>query len=410
MIRHSTATRTLERFRTLSRVRRHGRIATWRRLILSSIHSPLPGLVGTGGRAVRGFLFRPVRNLSAAAEARALSTGVHSRTKPDRTVLLWPIAMERSVTLRPVDHLEVTILVDNSIDLLLASSNRVKRAPMVPDWSEREQLIAEHGYSALLTIRENGTSRRVLYDAGLGKDTLLHNMRVLGLSTKDLDSIVLSHGHADHHGGLLGMVQAVGKRNLPLVLHPDAWRVRQAKFGPGILGNLPPPDRKRLEAADVQFLEKKGPSLLVGDGVLVTGQVERTTEFEKGFPVQRWLNHDGRWEPDPWTWDDQPIVANVKGAGLVVVSGCSHAGIINILRHARKATGVDRIAGVIGGLHLTGNIFEPVIPPTLAELAKIHPEVIVPGHCTGWKAMHEIARLMPEAFVQTAVGTTVHFG
>jgi 7,8-dihydropterin-6-yl-methyl-4-(beta-D-ribofuranosyl)aminobenzene 5'-phosphate synthase len=317
--------------------------------------------------------------------------------------------MEGRVRLRAVDSLDVTILVDNSIDLLMAGSDRVKRAPMVPDWSEREQLIAEHGYSALLTIRERGTTRHVLYDAGLGKDTLLHNMGVLGLAVKDLDAIVLSHGHADHHGGLLGMVQALGKRNLPLVLHPDAWRVRQANFGGGVVGNLPPPDRARLEAADVQLLEEKGPSLLVGDGVLVTGQVERTTEFETGFPVQTWRNHDGRWEPDPWTWDDQPVVVHVKGKGLVVVSGCSHAGLINILRHARKVTGVDPIAGVIGGLHLTGKLFEPVIAPTLAELGQIRPELIVPGHCTGWRATHEIAREMPQAYVPTSVGTTVRF-
>ena len=318
--------------------------------------------------------------------------------------------MQGRLALRSVDALDVTILVDNSIDLLMAGSEQVKRAPMMPDWSEREQLIAEHGYSALLRIKENGTTRHVLYDAGLGKDTLLHNMRVLGLSVKDLDAIVLSHGHADHHGGLLGIVEAVGKRNLPLVLHPDAWRRRQAKFGGGLVGNLPPPDRKRLEAADVQLLERAGPTLLVGDGLLVTGRVERTTDFEKGFPVQSWLNHDGRWEPDPWSWDDQPVLANVKGKGLVVVSGCSHAGLINILRHAQKVTGVDHVAGVVGGFHLTGNIFEPVIPPTLAELAKIRPDTVIPGHCTGWKATHEIARLLPEAFVQTAVGTTVRFG
>jgi 7,8-dihydropterin-6-yl-methyl-4-(beta-D-ribofuranosyl)aminobenzene 5'-phosphate synthase len=317
--------------------------------------------------------------------------------------------MQGVVPLRPVDSLDVTILVDNSVDLLMSGSEQVKRAPIVPDWSERQQLVAEHGYSALLTVREGGATRQVLYDAGLGKDTLLHNMEVLGVSVKDLDAIVLSHGHADHHGGLLGLVQAVGKRNLPLVLHPDAWRVRQAKFGGGILGNLPPPDRKRLEAADVRLLEETGPSLLVGDGVLVAGQVERTTEFEKGFPFQSWLNHDGRWEPDPWTWDDQPVVANVKGKGLVVVSGCSHAGVINILRHAQKVAGVAHVAGVIGGLHLTGNAFEPVIAPTLAELVKIRPDTVVPGHCSGWKAAHRIATVLPEAFVQTSVGTTFRF-
>lgn len=304
----------------------------------------------------------------------------------------------------------MTILVENSIDILMAGSERVKRAPLHRDWTQREQLIAEHGYSALLTIKEAGTTRKMLYDAGLSKDTLLHNMKVLGLSVKDLDAVVLSHGHADHHGGLLGMVQAVGKRNLPLVLHPDVWRMRQATFAGGVVAELPPPDRAKLQAAEVRLVEDRGPSLLVGDGVLVTGQIERTTDFEKGFPPQSWRNHDGRWEPDPWTWDDQAVVANVKGKGLVIVSGCSHAGLINILRHARKVTSVDHLHGVVGGLHLTGGLFEPIIPRTVEELDKAKPDVIVPGHCTGWKATHEIARRMPRAYVQTSVGTTVRFG
>ncbi len=318
--------------------------------------------------------------------------------------------MEGRIRLRPVDSLDVTILVDNSVDLLMAGSESVKRAPLVPDCFERDRLIAEHGYSALLTIKENGTTRQVLYDAGLGKDTLLHNMKLLGLSVKDLDAVVLSHGHADHHGGLLGLVQAVGRRNLPLVLHPDAWRVRQLTFPGGGVMNLPPPDRNALAAAGVRLAEGRGPTLLVGDGVLVAGQVDRTTDFEKGFPIQTWRNHDARWEPDPWTWDDQPVVANVKGKGLVVVSGCSHAGLINILRHAKKATGVDHIHGVMGGLHLTGRLFEPILFRTVEELEALKPDVIVPGHCTGWKATHELARRMPEAYVQTSVGTTLRFG
>lgn len=317
--------------------------------------------------------------------------------------------MEGRIQLRSVDSLDVTILVDNFVDVLMAGSDRVKRAPLAPNWSEREQLIAEHGYSALLTIREAGTTRNVLYDAGLGKDTLLHNIAALGLSVKDLDAIVLSHGHADHHGGLLGIVQAVGKGKMPIVLHPDAWRTRKLTFPNGFELSLPPPDCKALEAADVRLLQERGPSLLVGDGVLVSGQVERTTDFEKGLPSQTWLNHDGRWEPDPSTWDDQPVVMHVKGKGLVVVSGCSHAGAVNILRHAAKVTGVDHVHAFVGGFHLSGSQFEPSIPRTVEEFQQIRPDVVVPGHCTGWKAVHEIAHRMPEAYVQTSVGTSLRF-
>ena len=102
-------------------------------------------------------------------------------------------------------------------------------------------------------------------------------------------------------------------------------------------------------------------------------------------------------------------MVHVRDQGLVVLSGCGHAGIINILDHARRVTGVERILAVVGGFHLTGRIFEPIIPRTLDELATIAPTVVVPGHCTGWKAIHAIARRLPEAYVQTSVGTTFHF-
>jgi 7,8-dihydropterin-6-yl-methyl-4-(beta-D-ribofuranosyl)aminobenzene 5'-phosphate synthase len=99
----------------------------------------------------------------------------------------------------------------------------------------------------------------------------------------------------------------------------------------------------------------------------------------------------------------------VKNRGLVVVSSCSHAGVINVLRHAQRLTGITDVYAFVGGMHLSGGLFEPIIPRTIAELAAIGPAVVAPGHCTGWKATHEIARTMPEAYVQSSVGTRLHF-
>jgi 7,8-dihydropterin-6-yl-methyl-4-(beta-D-ribofuranosyl)aminobenzene 5'-phosphate synthase len=316
--------------------------------------------------------------------------------------------MSDRVTLMPVDVADVTILVDNFVDILLPSSEVARRPPFVWDWSEREQLIAEHGYSVVLTVQREGRSESILYDAGLGRNTALHNMDVLDVRAADLRAVVLSHGHADHHGGLEGMFQRIGRRKMPLVLHPDVWRDRKVVFPTGVEIHMPPPNHNDLDREGVDVIEERGPSLLLDGMVLVTGQVERVTDFEKGFPLQLARTHDG-WEPDTWIWDDQAVVCQVKDKGLVVLSSCSHSGVINVLRHAQRLTGVDKIYAFVGGLHLTGGLFEPIIPRTVAELAAIGPAFVVPGHCTGWKATHEVARRLPEAYIQPSVGTRLHF-
>lgn len=312
--------------------------------------------------------------------------------------------MTDRVALEPIDAADVTIVIDNSIDLLLTNERVAQRAPLYADWSERQQLIAEHGYSLLLTIQHNGSREAILYDAGLGRKTAVHNLDVLGLSVRDIRAVVLSHGHADHHGGLEGLYDRVGRRHMPLVLHPDAWRERRVVFPTGHEIRMPPPSHNDLDREGWDIIEERGPSLLLENKVLVTGQVDRVTDFEKGFPLQH-VHTDHGWEPDTWIWDDQAVVCHVKGKGLVVLSSCSHAGVINVLKHAQRLTGIDHVYAFVGGLHLTGGLFEPIIPRTINELATIGPEIVVPGHCTGWKATHELARQLPHTYLQTSVGT-----
>jgi len=304
----------------------------------------------------------------------------------------------------------VTILIDNTIDILLPSSDNVVRPPLTWDWSKRPQLRSEHGYSLLFTVHKKGETRNILYDAGLAPDTLIHNLSVLGIKLTELDGIVLSHGHADHHGGLMGIIHSLGKKNLPFVLHPDAWKNRKIKFPSGQEMHMPPPDREDLERNDVQIVDSRAPSFLMSDQALVTGQVERVTEYEKGFPLQYEEKTPDNWELDPWIWDDQGIVFNINGRGLVVASSCSHSGVVNVLRNAQRLTGIEKIHAFIGGMHLSGGIFEKIIPQTVRDVATIHPDIIVPGHCTGWKAVHQISHEMPQAYIQSSVGTQIHLG
>ena len=316
--------------------------------------------------------------------------------------------MVERTKLRPVDSVDITIVVDNSIDLLLPSDERVRRPRVAEDWIGRPQLRAEHGYSVLVDLESRGTRRSIVYDAGLTPGTFGHNLDVLGLKLGEVEALVLSHGHGDHHGGLEGVVRTVGRRNLPLVLHPDAWRQRRIVFPTGTVLKMPPPDRTLLMEREIDLVEREEPTYLLAEQALITGKVPRVTDFERGFPIHQALAGD-RWEADPWIWDDQGVICHLKGKGLVVVSGCSHAGVVNVLRNAQRITGVPRIHAFVGGLHLTGGLFETIIPPTLRELRAIAPDFIVPGHCTGWKATHEIARALPSAYVQTSVGTRLHF-
>jgi len=315
----------------------------------------------------------------------------------------------QQVTLLPVDIADVTILVDNFVDILLPSDGIARRAPLQYNWSEREELIAEHGYSLLLTVVREGRNESVLYDAGLGRKTVLHNMDVLEIKAPDLRAVILSHGHADHHGGLEGMFQRIGRPRMPLVLHPDVWRERRIVFPTGQEIGLPPPSHADLDREGVEIIEERNPTLLLDGMVLVTGQVDRVTDFEKGLPIQQMHTGHG-WEPDTWVWDDQAVVCNVKDKGLVVLSACSHAGAINVLKHAQLLTGIHKVHAFVGGFHLSGGLFESIIPRTIDELVTIGPDIIVPGHCTGWRATHELARKLPGAYLQTSVGTRLHFG
>jgi len=307
-----------------------------------------------------------------------------------------------------VDVADVTVLVDTFVDILMAGTEVAQRAPLVYEWAEGDQLRAEHGFALLLTVQRDGQTQSILYDAGLGRDTAVYNMDVLEIRPTDLRAIVLSHGHADHHAGLEGVLQRLGRPGMPLVLHPDAWRDRRITFPTGTALHMPPPSRADLASEGVEVIEERGPSLLLDDTVLVSGQTERVTDFERGFPAQEARTDDG-WEPDPWIWDDQSVIVHVRDQGLVVLSSCSHSGAINVVRNAQRVTGVNEIHAFVGGLHLTGGLFEPIIPRTIAELSAIGPDWVVPGHCTGWRATHELARAMPDAYVQTSVGTTLHF-
>jgi 7,8-dihydropterin-6-yl-methyl-4-(beta-D-ribofuranosyl)aminobenzene 5'-phosphate synthase len=217
---------------------------------------------------------------------------------------------------------------------------------------------------------------------------------------------VLSHGHFDHAGGLAGLAGRRGVRSLPMVVHPLIWTHRRVAVPGREPEAMPTLSKQSLEHEGLQVIERRDPSLLVDGCVLITGEVDRTTEYERGMPNSHQAWTGSNWEHDPLVLDDQALVVNVRGKGLVVLTGCGHAGAVNIVRHALRLTGTDRLHALIGGLHLGGPAFEPIIGPTVAAMTELAPSLIAPGHCTGWRAQHALAAAMPDAWVPASSGSS----
>ena len=307
----------------------------------------------------------------------------------------------------------ITTLVDNVYDALLTGDERTTRAPFKAGSAQAPQfeagstsvgLMAEHGFSALVSVRRGDNTTTLLFDTGLSPDAMVTNADRLGIDLSSIQAVVLSHGHFDHAGGLAGLCKR-GARDLPMVVHPWVWTRRRLAIPGREPEELPTLSKRALAAEGLEVIERREPSLLVDGCVLITGEVDRTTDFEHGMPVfhQAWSGTD--WQPDRLVVDDQALVVHVRGQGLVVLTGCGHAGAVNIVRHAQRLTGVPKLHALVGGLHLGGPMFEPIIPPTVSALESLQPALVVPGHCTGWRAQHALAAALPDAWVAGSSGS-----
>ena len=323
--------------------------------------------------------------------------------------------------LEPVDELSVLTVCDNTADMLLPDQGPATRmslarmrkespdleAPALVEGAVPDVPLAQQGFSALVEVRKGRQVHRLLFDTGITPGGCADNLRRLGRDPADIEAIVCSHGHFDHTTGLSGLFGRLGRARMPVLIHPEFWNRRRLAIPGDEPVELPTTSRRALEEAGFGIIEQRQPSFLYDRSVLITGEVDRVTGFEKGFPAhQAWRG--GSWEPDPLILDDQALIANVAGRGLIIVTGCGHAGVINICRYAQRLTGVSQLHAVIGGFHLTGPLFEPIIDDTVRALEQLAPDLIVPAHCTGWKATHKIARRLPGAFIQNSVGTAFH--
>jgi 7,8-dihydropterin-6-yl-methyl-4-(beta-D-ribofuranosyl)aminobenzene 5'-phosphate synthase len=165
------------------------------------------------------------------------------------------------------------------------------------------------------------------------------------------------------------------------------------------------PTPEQLAAKGGQPIVTTEPQLALDGTFFVSGEIPRLTSYEKGFPGHMQRSADGtRWEDDPLIMDERFLAVNVKGKGLVVFTACSHAGVVNVLKHARQCFPSVPVHGVTGGFHLSGHN-EAIIAPTVKDMAEFDLGLIAPGHCTGWRAVNALAAAYGDKIVlPVAVG------
>ena len=325
------------------------------------------------------------------------------------------------MTLEPVDRLEILILVDNATDTLSSTpafveteSARMNRRGL-RTMASKCLCCAAHGLSCLVTAHRGGKSRTVLFDTGPEEYAFERNVTRLGADLGAVDGIVLSHGHWDHAGAMLlalGMIRGRnGSKAVPFYGHPGMFRSRGVKLPNGTvrpMEDVPSVADLTTFGADVVLATQ--PQALLDGMFYVSGEIPRVTPFERGYPGQVRLADDGKtWEPDEMLVDERFLAVNVADKGLVVFSACSHAGIVNVLTHARDSFPAVPLHAAMGGLHLSGTN-EAIIPQTVEGLRGFGLKTLAAGHCTGWRAMTALANAFGDTVLApTAVGKTYTF-
>jgi 7,8-dihydropterin-6-yl-methyl-4-(beta-D-ribofuranosyl)aminobenzene 5'-phosphate synthase len=294
------------------------------------------------------------------------------------------------------ERVSVTAVVDNYLDVFEPSTPFVERA--VPG-KLKKPLLAGHGLAFLVDISQGDSNFCLLIDSGNAFESFKHNMEALGRTPTEVDALLLSHGHPDHYGGLFGLLEWRGAP-LPIYCHPDVFWAKylmtpRGKVGPWKL------ERDKLEEAGAQ-LHCTTEVQQLREGVYLTGEIPRRTGFEGPMPGAKIIK-DGQDMDDPLV-DEQALVVDLGEKGLVVVSTCSHPGIVNTIDYAKEITGNSRIYGVIGGLHLA-QVKEEVVAQTVSGLKASGAELVLTGHCTGFRPNCMMNRELGSMFAVSCVGS-----
>lgn len=355
----------------------------------------------------REFTRREFLKVSAATTLLVLSEGYLNNRRTHAS---------NSLSIKPVEKLKVTVVTDNYYDALRWNLHppdfkMVKRFSTLPGRS----IHAEHGLSYYIEASLEGRSYGVMFDYGLEFRGVARNISLLGIDFAKIDALGLSHGHFDHYGNLVQLLKHNRrkiKKGVPLFVGVEAFERRyvnlpEGRYEPSGLQDLGQLSKKEIESLNlVRIVEVKDPTEMV-PGIYISGNIERVTEYEKGSPILL-IKRGEKLEQDLFP-GEQALFFNVKDRGLVVISSCAHAGIVNTVKHVQKISGIGKIHAIIGGFHLIGAPAEKV-QRTVADIKSMEPDFIIPMHCTGWEAITTFEKEMPKQFILNTAGTTYLFG
>jgi len=341
-----------------------------------------------------------------------------------------PVSAQSAVP--SVDRLVMTNVVDNIYDIFAKGGKldtiMVQRTPLAR--GGEVPLLAEHGLAYHLESFRGAERREILLDFSLTELNLFQNYRALKVDPMRADALILSHGHRDHYGALEDLARiGQGKFKPGLTLYAggeDTFCHRKIVTPAGTVLDNGQLDRSALEARGVAVALIKPPTVVAGQA-FTTGQIPRLTNFEGGaspyrlvagpvdsmcssghFATTKVEIKSGELMADEFL-GEHATVYNVKDRGLVVINPCSHAGIINTVRQAQKASGVEKVHAIVGGFHLAPAPDE-IVARTVEAFKQINPDYIIPAHCTGLNTIIAVHREMPRKLVMPSTGTRVIFG
>ena len=319
--------------------------------------------------------------------------------------ILTSVIAQAATPITEVDKLTIWVLADNYFDSNRKDNDITKRYRAKPGKS----MHAEHGLSYYIETVIGEKTSTCMFDYGLDPVGVMNNIALLGLDVGKTNAFSLSHGHYDHYTSAVSIIkqnQARITAGTPFYVGEEAfaqrYSLRPGATEPTDLGQL---KREDIEALGLKVIETKTAVEIV-PGAYFTGNIERVTSYEK-VPASLQIKRGETIEHDTFP-GEQAVFFNVKGKGLVVLSGCAHCGIVNTVKQAQKNAGTDKVHAIMGGFHLINEKPE-LIQTVVAAIKAMKPDYIVPTHCTGFEAIVAFSKEMPNEFVMNTAGTQYTF-